>query len=366
MALAAGDRITITYFEPESSHAEIRELRASFRLKAIAPFAVPGAQPPRTVDPHLTPEVPGVTDEASLADWNPPFPFDPARVRSRPPHTEDEDYWEAYRATPKAFVSLATARRLWSSRFGAATSVRVPSGRGRTVAGLRAQLERALDPAALGFAFRPVRRLGLQAARGTTPFEWLFLGFSMFLIAAAVMLVALLARLAAQRRMVEMGVMGAVGLTRSAIRRAFSAEATMVAAAGGAVGAVAGAGFAWGMLVALQSPHWWLPALGTRFLHLAVEGRSLVLGFVIAVVVCVVVMARTVRGTSALPVRQQLAGRVEPRFDHRRRVGALGSARLGGSCRPVCWPWPAWWRRRRSGRGARRRRARSLARARWC
>ena len=35
---------------------------------------------------------------------------------------------------------------------------------------------------------RPVKQQGLQAAAGTTPFNLLFLGFSMFIIAAAVML----------------------------------------------------------------------------------------------------------------------------------------------------------------------------------
>jgi putative ABC transport system permease protein len=35
---------------------------------------------------------------------------------------EDEDYWDERGATPKAFVSEATGRKLWSTRFGSTRS----------------------------------------------------------------------------------------------------------------------------------------------------------------------------------------------------------------------------------------------------
>ena len=109
-----GDEVELVYFEPESTHGDVRERTAKLRLAAILPLAGAAA------DRHLTPDLPGVTDQTSIGDWDPPFPFDAKRVRKK-----DEAYWDEYRATPKAFVSLATGRRLWASRFGQSTAIRL-------------------------------------------------------------------------------------------------------------------------------------------------------------------------------------------------------------------------------------------------
>ena len=311
-ALKVGDQITITYFEPESIHGTVRERRATLRLKAIAPLAPPGERPLRTNDPDLTPEVPGVTDEQSLANWDPPFPYDPSRVRIAPPKEQDEDYWEAYRTTPKAFISLATARRLWSSRFGESTSIRVPPAPERTIASLAEQLRHSLDPAQLGFVFRPVKRLGLEAASGNTPFEWLFLGLSMFLIAAAVMLVALLFQLGVQRRLAEIGLLFSVGMRQRQVRSLMGIEGAIVATVGGAIGIAGGGAFAWAILTALESPHWWLGAIGTPFLRLSATPRSLAIGYLVGVTVSLTVIVWGVRATGRVPVRQLLGGQAEP------------------------------------------------------
>ncbi len=203
-----GDTIEITYFEPESTHGKVVESRDSFRLKDITPLG--GIAD----DPDFTPEVKGVTDEPSIANWNPPFPYDPERVRSTPPNNQDDLYWRQHRATPKAFINLAEGRRLWGSRFGNTTSIRIPSTDDLSVQSLSAQLTKTIDPKALGFEFLPVKRLSLTAAAGTTPFALLFLGFSMFLIAAAVMLVMLLFKLGVDQRAAELGIVLAVGLRR--------------------------------------------------------------------------------------------------------------------------------------------------------
>ena len=85
-----------------------------------------------------------------------------------------------------------------------------------TVEQLRDKLQ--LDPAAMGFTFRPIKRQGIQAATGTTPFSLLFFGFSMFLIAAALLLVALLFKLGIEQRARELGIMLAIGLRQRQVR----------------------------------------------------------------------------------------------------------------------------------------------------
>ena len=95
-----GDTIRLTYFEPESVDGQTRERTAELKVQAITAMRGPAA------DPFLTPEVEGLTDQDSIADWNPPFPFDSRRIRDK-----DEEYWDEYRAAPKAFVSPETAKR---------------------------------------------------------------------------------------------------------------------------------------------------------------------------------------------------------------------------------------------------------------
>jgi hypothetical protein len=73
-----GDRIQITYFEPESPHGEEREATAEFRVARIVPLTEPNQpyrrrtpaifadRPTPANDPDLTPEVKGITDQESI------------------------------------------------------------------------------------------------------------------------------------------------------------------------------------------------------------------------------------------------------------------------------------------------------------
>ena len=134
-----------------------------------------------------------------MANWDPPFPFDAKRIRPA-----DEEYWDRYGPTPKAFVSLADRPAALGQPLRAdhVDPRGVEAGRRLAVAERECQRpsQEHLDPAAMGFVFQPVRQQGLAASAGTTPFGVLFLCFSFFIIAAAVMLVALLFRLGIERR----------------------------------------------------------------------------------------------------------------------------------------------------------------------
>lgn len=289
-----GDTVEVTYFEPESTHGEAKEHVPPERLKVASIVKLSGA----AADPNLTPELPGVTDQASIDNWNPPFPFDSSRVRQ-----VDEDYWDEYRATPKAFVSLSTARRMWASRFGNTTSIRIPDLPERTRGTLAQQL--ALDPREFGLRLRPVKQLSLAAAQGTTPFDILFLGFSFFIIGAAVMLILLLFRLGIDQRVAEVGVLAAVGFSFRTIRRIYLAESLVVATVGSLLGIGLGVGYAWLMLAGLRS--WWLQAISSPFVTLHVTGTSLLMGFVGSICVSVIAIWFALRQLHSASIRSLLA-----------------------------------------------------------
>lgn len=293
-----GDTIRVTYFEPESTEGEVREKTAEFRLTAIAELAGPAA------DPAFTPDVPGVTDQTAIADWDPPFPFDATRIRK-----QDEQYWDTYRAAPKAFVSRPTGGPLWASRFGETTSLRVvPQGGQTGQFEVTSAVEHALcqHAAELGFAFQPVKRQGLAASAGTTPFSVLFLSLSFFIILAAVMLVALLFRLGVETRASQIGILLALGLGQRRISRLFAVEGLVVASLGSLAGVALGIGYAALMLTGLRTL--WLAAIVTPFLRLHVTPESLAIGYLSGVAVAVVVVAWSVRNIGRIAPRQLLAG----------------------------------------------------------
>jgi ABC-type antimicrobial peptide transport system permease subunit len=312
-----GDRIRVTYFEPETTHGEEREATAEFVLKVIVPLTEPKSgftrrgpavfdqRPTPYNDPDLTPEVKGITDQASIADWDAPFPFDYKLMRD-----QDDIYWENHRTTPKAYVSLAKAQSLWGSRFGSVTSIRIPAAEGVTAESLEKQF---LDEAQrkgerLGLDFLPLKRQGLAASSGTTPFDVLFLLLSMFIIAAALMLVWLLFRLGVEQRAAEIGLLLGLGWSRQRVRSLLLLEGGLVALAGAAIGTLAGVGYAWLMLAGLRT--WWVGAIASPFLTLYVTPLSLVFGFAAGLTVSLVTIWFSLRRVKRAVVRSLLAGEI--------------------------------------------------------
>lgn len=306
LQVKVGDTVTVNFYEPESTHGELRERTPPpvFKLRAIVELETPDGKPTPAADPKLTPELPGVTDQASIRDWELPFEL------VEPIRDQDEDYWDKYSTTPKAFVSLATAERLWPSRWGSISLLRfpnLPTGEAASAAASAAEkLAPAINPAALGMAFLPVKQQGLQAASGTTPFGGLFLGFSFFLIAAALMLIALLFQLGIQQRARELGTLAAIGVGKKRIAALLSREGLLVAAAGSTVGVAFGILYAWLMIIALRT--WWLAAISTPFLELHVDWRRLAIGWLVGVALSWATIRWSIWRLTKSPVAQLLSG----------------------------------------------------------
>jgi putative ABC transport system permease protein len=337
-----GERIRVTYFEPETTHGEERQASAYFTVKAIVPLTEPqrgytrrsgpvyDQRPTTANDPDLTPEVKGITDQASIADWDPPFPFDEKRIRP-----QDDAYWENHRTTPKAYISLTAGQKLWGSRFGKVTSFRIPVVGNADIEAVEQRLLDAIKASGeeLGFVFQPIKEEGLKAASGTTPFDVLFLLLSMFIIAAAIMLVWLLFRLGVEQRADEMGLLLALGWSRPAVRRLFTVEGGAIAALGATLGVVLGVGYAWLMIVALRT--WWIGAIATPFLELYVGPLSLVIGFASGLIVCVLTIWFSLGRASKAVVRGLLAGEIIRSTQY----SVLGTRQKRRPTRAAIAPW---------------------------
>jgi len=229
-----GDMLRLEFFEPETIHGRVVETSAELRISGIA--AMRGAATARGV----MPEVEGITDEASIADWDPPFPFDSARVRTTPPHDEDDRYWKAHGPTPKAFVSLATARRLAAGRFGGTTAWLVPTAAVGDGDSISRRIAAAIPPERAGLTVVPLRAEALAAARGSTPFGGLLLALSSFVVIAGLLLVWLLFGLLVAARGRDLGTLCAVGFAPRRLTAVLVAVGGLAALAGAAVGGLLG------------------------------------------------------------------------------------------------------------------------------
>ncbi len=302
LSVRPGDRISLSYYVTGAFGA-LETRVEEFVLHGVV--ALEG----RAADPGFTPEYKGVTDTDNLSDWDPPFPMELDLIRDK-----DEAYWDRYRTTPKAFITLADGLRLWSEdgeRFGTLTAIQLaPSESGQDLGELSAAFERELlgrvDPGRLGFAFDAVRANALAAGAGSTDFGMLFVGFSSFLIASAGMLVALLFRLGVEQRAREIGLLLACGFSPRSVSGALLAQGAVLAAIGGAAGQVGAMGYAWLMLAGLRS--WWSDAVNAPFLALHVSPVTIAVGFVASVVVALLSIGWSVRGLSRLHPRSLLAG----------------------------------------------------------
>jgi putative ABC transport system permease protein len=301
--VSIGDQVQIRWHEV-GSHGDLPEVVHSFQVRGVL-----AADNMASLDPDLTPFVDGVTNVDSFGDWNQPFEMEMDRITER-----DDLYWEAHHATPKAFVSRAMAGKLWSSRFGRYTSVRLasegvtlPAERLHELAGrLKRDIPTKLRPLELGLVFQPVRVMGLQAAVGANDFSGLFLGFSFFLILSAILLASLMFQLGIQRRVDQIGLLQAVGFTRWATRRVFLGEGIIVAVSGAILGAVGGVFF--GKLMILGLTTWWVGAVGTQFLHLDVQPARVATAVSISVGLAIAVIGMAlIRSTRRSP-RELLAG----------------------------------------------------------
>jgi putative ABC transport system permease protein len=329
-----GDTATLEYYLWDPS-GRLVERSAAFRVAGIVPI--------NAADRDFAPDYPGITESKSLSEWDPPFPLDLSRIRP-----VDEQYWDAYRATPKAFVALETGQALWRSRFGQLTSVRItvptalpssssfalgphPQGQPRVADAPRADagsqllseqtarfelaLRRKLDPLTAGLSAVAVRQDALAASAGSTDFGEYFSYFSFFLVISALLLGLLFFRLGVEQRLREIGTLRAFGFSIPKIRGLFLLEGVALAIVGALLGAAGGLAYAWLIMLGLRT--WWVGAVGTSDLRLHASALPLAIGAAAGVVLAAGVIWWTLRALGPASPRSLLSGDVSAAFASR-------------------------------------------------
>jgi len=287
-----GDSVELIYFVVGERRKLVEHSR-SFRVVDILPMTHPG------FDRRSVPDFPGLTDAENCRDWEPGMPIILGRIRDK-----DEAYWDNYRATPKALVSLSVGQEMWSNRWGDLTALRNTDPTISAEA-FENTLHSQLAVTQGGLYFYPLRGETLAATDSPIDFGQLFIGFSLFLITASMMLTGLLFVFSVEQRNHEAGLLLAVGLRPKIVGRLLLFEGTLLAVIGSVLGSVLAVFYTRIVLYALSTI--WSDAVGMGTFTFYALPTTIGSGIAFSVFMAVSVMLFTSRKQLRLPVSQLLA-----------------------------------------------------------
>jgi putative ABC transport system permease protein len=270
LGASVGDTIDLKYYV-------IGPLRTLSEVSKI--FVVKGINQIQNdhINNSLMPLFPGLADAGSCFDWEAGVPIDLDKIRPK-----DEQYWNDYRGTPKALISMQQGINLWGNPFGNYTSIRFD----RQTIGfkeLEQSLAKSIKPSDLGLAFLPVYEQGISSANNSVDFGSLFISLSFFLIAASILLTILTYSLNVESRKHEIGILSSLGFTKRMIAGIHLGESALTTLIGGVVGAFVGICYTYVIIWALNSV--WQGAVHTNILEVFALPTTAVLGSTISIII---------------------------------------------------------------------------------
>ena len=295
----AGDLIELRYFALTPMR-KLMEQAESFRVRGIIPMMSPA------IDSDFMPDFPGLANVDNCRDWDSSIPVNLDKIRQK-----DEDYWDKYRGAPKAFITLEAGRKMWANRYGNLTAVRYPGGT-TSVENLAGNLLKTVNPASVGLFFQPVRESGVKAGGGSTDFGGLFLGLSIFLIIAALILTSLIFVFGVEKRSGQIGMLLAIGFSPKLVRLLLMAESGALAVFGAIVGSAAALLYTKIMIYGLATA--WQSAVAGSTIRFYAKPLTLFAGAFGAVIVSLIAIWLTLRKQVSRPARELLAGNPEWQF----------------------------------------------------
>lgn len=291
LGIRVKDSIGLSYFEVGPLR-ELKQKEANFAVQNISRMVGDFA------DPNLMPIIPGLSDAGNCRDWKAGVPVDLKKIRPK-----DEDYWKQYRGTPKAFVSLETARKLWGNRFGQSTAIRL---KGLQKKNFEQQILKGIEPGRVGFEIRNVREEGLAAASSGVDFGQLFLGLSFFVLIAAFLLTNLLYRLFIVYRKSEISTLKALGFSYSRIKRLFLAEGSVLALIGISIGIPLSVAYNYLIIKAINTI--WVDIVRTTIASIHVSYPTILSAIAVVAMIVLLIIHLVLRSTFRAPVTPQKKG----------------------------------------------------------
>ena len=221
-----GDTIKMYWYSPDSLNKLI-EKSSGFIVKHIVDMVRIWA------DSLLMPDFPGISGKESCSEWDAGVPIKMNKIRAK-----DEDYWNKYRGTPKAFISYEKGKELWGNNFGPATAIRYPACVNRKE--IEDRLNGSLDPEKMGFNITDLLNESVKAANESVDFGTLFLSLGFFLILASLVLLSFAVSSYFNSKSEQINTLFALGFKNKWITQQLFFECGLISIAGCLAGVFAG------------------------------------------------------------------------------------------------------------------------------
>jgi putative ABC transport system permease protein len=263
LQISIGDSIWINYYQI----GVLRELQEKNQV-----FVVSGiiSMDESVNDKNLMPFIPGLSDAGNCRDWDAGVPIDLQSIRQK-----DEEYWETYKGTPKAYISLTTGQNIWANRFGNISTIIIPSTFYSTTE-ISNIITRNINPSNLEFRINETRKYGELAATNGEDFSSLFAGLGMFIIFSALLLTVLLLNLSLKNRESQIELYGSLGFSKKIIRKIILGEFFAITVAGGIFGVIISIFYSKLIMIGLNQV--WYDIVRTNILSLHYSYSSLIFG----------------------------------------------------------------------------------------
>ncbi|MFN8255528.1 MAG: ABC transporter permease [Bacteroidales bacterium] len=270
LGVKTGDTLTLEFFVI-GPFRTLKENRAPFIIHKIIPVQKLSS---------MMPDFQGLTEAGHCRDWKAGVPIDFDRIRDK-----DEDYWNKYRGTPKAFISIESGSKIWNNKIGELSAMRFNISKTDSNS-IKKEILQKLNPKDLGLAFYPVFNQGLAATVNAVDFSQLFLSLGFFVILAAVILTMLIHSLNMESRSVETGILMALGFNPSTIFKIRLSESMIIIILGSIIGSLVGILYNFALLSGLNTV--WNDAVHTNMIEVYINPLTLLYGTLSGIVISLV------------------------------------------------------------------------------
>ena len=270
LSINTGDTIELDYFVIGKLRT-LEEKTTSFVIKKIIPMQN------NLFDKTLMPSFPGLSDAGNCSDWETSIPIDLDKIRDK-----DEKYWEDYRGTPKAIISIENGLEMWENKFGNYTSIRFQQ-KNTNKEELEKLILEKINPNDINLSFQNVRLQGNNAAENGVDYGELFISLSFFIIVAALLLTILIYSIQTESRMSETGILFGLGFSRKKIISLRFSESLVTIFLGSIAGGFAGILYNKLLIYALNSV--WNDAVNTNMLKVYSNPATIFIGILIGIII---------------------------------------------------------------------------------
>lgn len=265
LVVTEGDTVEMFWYSPDVLNKLIED-STKFIIKRIVDMQGIWS------DSLLMPEFPGISGSESCSDWDAGVPIRMDDIRQK-----DEDYWNKFRGTPKAFINYEKGKEIWGNNYGLATALRFPSGLSEK--DIEEKLSGLVAPDIYGFSVTDLSGEYFKAANESVDFSTLFLSLAFFLLVASVVLLSFAVTSYFDSKRRQISTFFALGFNNRWIKQLLFLEVGLIALTGCLTGAFAG--FLVNILITRALNSVWKGAVQTDTLEAFFNLTPILTGFLV-------------------------------------------------------------------------------------